>query len=69
MWRWGGGEELGRYVLWLAHYTEQCPALPPPWTRWAFWQYTDNGQIAGIDGAVDLDVFDGSLDELRRRFR
>jgi lysozyme len=68
MWRWGGAEDLGRYVLWLAHYTEQCPSLPPPWTRWTFWQYTENGHIAGVEGPVDLDIFDGSIDDLRRRF-
>ena len=33
--------------------------------RWAFWQYAHNGRVPGIDGLVDLNVFDGSLDELR----
>jgi len=66
MWRWQGAGELARQALWVAHYTEQCPSLPPPWTRWAFWQYTENGRIAGINGPVDLDVFDGSVEELRR---
>lgn len=65
MWRWQGAGELARQVLWLAHYTDQCPSLPPPWTRWRFWQYTESGRIAGIEGFVDLDVFDGSYDELR----
>lgn len=69
MWRWGGATDLGSQLLWLAHYTEQCPSVPPPWTRWTFWQYTENGRIAGIDGPVDLDVFDGSIVDLRRRFR
>jgi lysozyme len=68
MWRWGGAEQLGRQLLWLAHYTEACPSVPPPWSQWTFWQYTDNGRVDGIDTPVDLDVFDGSLDELRRRF-
>lgn len=69
MWKWHGAGELGRHTLWLAHYTQTCPSLPPPWSRWAFWQYTDNGRVDGIDGPVDLDVFDGTLDELRRRSR
>jgi lysozyme len=42
--------------------------VPPPWTRWTFWQFTEDGRVDGIDGAVDLDVFAGPLDELRRRF-
>jgi lysozyme len=68
MWRWGGATELGRQPLWLAHYTHRCPSVPPPWSRWTFWQYTDNGRVDGIDTPVDLDVFDGTIDELRRRF-
>jgi len=68
MFRWGGAEALARQLLWLAHYTEACPSIPPPWQRWTFWQYTENGRVDGIDGAVDLDVFDGTPDELRRRF-
>jgi lysozyme len=68
MWQWRGAGELARQPLWLAHYTTQCPTLPPPWTRWLFWQYTDTGRIDGIEGPVDLDVFDGTLEELRRRF-
>ncbi|HEY5944753.1 MAG TPA: GH25 family lysozyme [Kofleriaceae bacterium] len=68
MFRWGGGEPLARQLLWLAHYTEACPSVPPPWSRWTFWQYTENGRVDGIDGPVDLDVFDGSLADLRRRF-
>jgi lysozyme len=68
MFRWGGGEPLARQLLWLAHYTQQCPSVPPPWSKWTFWQYTENGRVDGIDGAVDLDVFDGPPEELRRRF-
>jgi lysozyme len=68
MWAYTGAGALGRQTLWLAHYTEQCPTVPAPWSRWTFWQYTDAGRVDGIDGAVDLDVFDGPPDELRRRF-
>jgi lysozyme len=28
---------------------------------WTFWQYSDKGAIAGIDGKVDLDQYKGSL--------
>ena len=69
MFRWGGAEPLARQELWLAHYTNQCPSIPPPWKQWAFWQYTENGRVDGIDGPVDLDVFAGPPEELRRRFR
>jgi lysozyme len=69
MWQSRGAPELATQPLWLAHYTQACPAIPQPWARWRFWQYTDNGRVAGIDGPVDLDVFDGRLGDLRRTDR
>lgn len=64
LWRNGGAYLLGAQPLWLAHYTQTCPTLPSPWTRWTFWQHTDRGAVPGIEGAVDLDLFAGSLGEL-----
>jgi len=54
-WRNGGGDPLAAQPLWLAHYTRACPTVPAPWTAWTFWQYTDRGQVPGINGNVDLD--------------
>jgi lysozyme len=60
-----GGATVGDSDLWIAHYTRQsCPTIPRPWGTWAFWQYTDRGSIAGIRGAVDLNHFNGSADDL-----
>lgn len=65
--------DLSAQPLWLAHYTRDCPTVPAPWTRWMFWQHTDNGRVPGIEGPVDLDLFAGSyqdlLDLARRRVR
>jgi lysozyme len=61
MWTLRGAPELASHKLWVAHYTTTCPVIPSPWTRWTIWQYTDNGRVDGIDGAVDLDVIDGAL--------
>lgn len=44
---------LGGYQLWLAHYSNQ-PDFP---YEYVGWQYTGEGQIDGIDGSVDLDVW------------
>jgi lysozyme len=60
------GGAFGRYRLWVAHYGVECPTLPTGWSRWAFWQQTDAGRVAGIAGPVDLDAFAGSLGQLRR---
>jgi lysozyme len=67
LWRSGGSGPLGAQPLWIAHYTPGCPALPPPWTRWTFWQHSDRGGVPGIEGPVDLDRFAGTLGELRAR--
>jgi lysozyme len=64
LWRNGGAEPLRAQALWIAHYTQGCPALPAPWTRWTFWQHTDRGAVPGIEGPVDLDLFAGTLGEL-----
>jgi GH25 family lysozyme M1 (1,4-beta-N-acetylmuramidase) len=58
----------GRFTrdpLWLADYDGGQPAVPSPWTRWSFWQYSENGYLPGI-GWTDLDVFQsaGSLPSL-----
>ena len=67
-----GGADFTTQALWVAHYTKSCPTVPPPWTAWTFWQYTDRGKVPGIDGPVDLDVFAGTfteLEEFARRSR
>ena len=50
--------------LWVAHWGVSCPNLPKPWGRLRFWQYSDKGSVAGISGAVDLDMYNGPLSEL-----
>jgi lysozyme len=65
LWRSGGAEALAAQPLWVAHYTQTCPTLPSPWTRWTFWQHTDRGAVPGIEGPVDLDLFAGTLGELQ----
>ncbi len=51
--------------LWNAQWNVGCPNLPPNWGRLRFWQYTDSGSVPGIEGPVDLDLYNGTLRELR----
>ncbi len=54
------------YHLWIARYN--APELQLEKTdklKLAFWQHTDGGTIDGITGAVDCNVFFGSMRELR----
>ncbi len=50
------------YPYWIAHYYVQRPSYDG---TWAFWQYTDVGNMAGIRGHVDLDIFNGTPAELQ----
>jgi GH25 family lysozyme M1 (1,4-beta-N-acetylmuramidase)/LysM repeat protein len=57
------------YPLWLAQYPNQYvegsqPFLPRGWFKWSFWQYSDKGTINGINAKVDLNLFNGTLEEL-----
>lgn len=56
----GGG--LTNYPLWVAQYEVEEPTPNENWNNWVGWQYTDAGEISGIDGYVDRDRFtDGIL--------
>jgi GH25 family lysozyme M1 (1,4-beta-N-acetylmuramidase) len=52
----------GYSVLWVAHWGVSSPTVPGNgWggKGWTFWQYADNGSVAGIGGKVDLDRYNG----------
>jgi lysozyme len=56
---------LSNYPIWIARYNEAAPVLPT-YKAWYFWQYGDKGRIEGINGDVDLNVFNGKLKDLER---
>ncbi|MCX7944851.1 MAG: glycoside hydrolase family 25 protein [Deltaproteobacteria bacterium] len=62
---------FAEYLLWLAWYhdyqdTSWCPSTPEPWTKWTFWQWTSSGTVSGISGNVDRNIFDGTIDDLKK---
>lgn len=60
---------FGRYPLWIARYSSTPPTIPNGWTNWNFWQYSQSGAVAGVTGAVDLDQFAGSSEDLQQLIR
>lgn len=48
------------YPLWLAEYEEAQADAPDGWNSWTFWQSSQSGKVAGVEGAVDLDTYSGS---------
>jgi GH25 family lysozyme M1 (1,4-beta-N-acetylmuramidase) len=55
---------FGAHPLWIASYGVPAPALPRGWSRWTFWQTTSSGSVPGIQGRVDLDLFNGTQADL-----
>jgi lysozyme len=51
---------FGKYPLWIASFEEEAPTVEGSWVSWDIWQYSERGNVAGIEGAVDLDVFQGT---------
>jgi lysozyme len=64
-WTGLGVSSFGRFPLWIAEYGVASPKVPDGWSTWTFWQDSENGSVPGIEAAVDLDLFQGTLQELQ----
>ncbi len=51
------------YPFWIANYNFFVESIN---SEWMFWQFSEKGTIPGIRGPVDMNIFNGSLDELGR---
>jgi len=67
----GGGPPVWAkdHPLWLAQYPnnyseESKPFLPRGWFKWTFWQYSEKGRVNGINASVNMNLFNGTLEEL-----
>jgi len=54
-------EEFEGYNLWIANYSFFEDKIRD---EWLFWQFTDKGAIKGIDGNVDVNIYNGTLVQL-----
>jgi GH25 family lysozyme M1 (1,4-beta-N-acetylmuramidase)/plastocyanin len=52
------------YPLWIATWGPK-PILVGGWKRYTFWQYTDKAKLPGLPGTVDMNVFNGTVSQLR----
>ena len=50
--------------LWIAEWEIEHPGKMGSWPGWSFWQYTSRGEVPGITGSVDLNRFNGTIDDL-----
>lgn len=49
------------YPYWIAHYYVDSVRYEG---KWDFWQHTDVGRVPGIEANVDLNVYNGGIEEL-----
>lgn len=66
-------DTLSEHRLWLCQYGSKA-VVPSAWDKYWLWQYTGDGigpkphTIDGIQGDVDLNVFDGTETDLRNQW-
>lgn len=57
-------EALKAYPVWVARYGEY-----KPYVHLLYWQLSPDGRVRGIQGDVDIDVFNGSEEQFKRYLR
>ena len=50
-------EEFKDYIFWIANYNFFVENIKEDWM---FWQFTEKGTIPGIDGNVDVNIYNGT---------
>ncbi len=50
------------YVIWIANYNFFIEKMQP---HWDFWQFTEKAQIKGTREKVDVNIYRGTVDELK----
>lgn len=59
--------EFDHYDIWIRDIVKH-PALKTG-RKWLLWQYINRGRVAGIDAYVDINVFNGDLEQFHTRFK
>lgn len=53
--------DFDQYPYWIAHYYVDSLEYKGDWK---FWQHTDAGRVDGVKGYVDINVFNGDIQDL-----
>lgn len=56
-------QRFDNYPYWIAHYYVDRVEYDG---KWKFWQHTDVGQLPGIKGYVDFNIYNGSYYDLQQ---
>ncbi|MFE3869488.1 glycoside hydrolase family 25 protein [Flavobacterium sp. LS2P90] len=55
-------EEFSDYLFWIANYNFYREKMDPDWL---FWQFTEKASVPGIKGNVDINIYNGDLQQLQ----
>ncbi|OCB76533.1 glycoside hydrolase family 25 protein [Flavobacterium crassostreae] len=55
-------EEFGDYLFWIANYNFYREKIQEDWL---FWQFTEKASLPGITGSVDVNIYNGDLQQLQ----
>ena len=55
-------EEFSDYLFWIANYNFYREKMKEDWL---FWQFTEKGSVPGIIGNVDVNIYNGDLQQLQ----
>ena len=55
-------EEFSDYLFWIANYNFYREEIQDDWL---FWQFTEKAKVPGIDTKVDVNIYNGDLQQLQ----
>jgi lysozyme len=55
-------EDFSDYLFWIANYNFYREKIEGDWL---FWQFTEKASVSGIKGNVDVNIFNGDVEQLR----
>jgi lysozyme len=55
-------EEFSDYLFWIANYNFYREKIEEDWL---FWQFTEKGSVPGIEGNVDVNIYNGDFQQLQ----
>lgn len=55
-------EEFSGYLFWIANYNSYREKIG---SDWLFWQFTEKASVSGIKGNVDVNIYNGDVEQLR----
>ncbi len=55
-------DEFGEYLFWIANYNFYREKIEDDWL---FWQFTEKASVPGIERTVDINIYNGDLQQLQ----